>query len=159
MPGKPFEIRSVLKAPSRLYRSLFLRSFLTGFIVFAVLGLFQRSPYLAALLGFIGTTLVQGALVEVVEDEHRGRSPRGMLELYSTSGARLGAMLWVSILMGVGVALGLFLLIVPGILLAIRWAVATPVVMLEGLGARAAMRRSRELVEGHRKAVFLVLVN
>jgi len=31
--------------------------------------------------------------------------------------------------------------------------------MLERLGARAAMRRSRELVEGHRKDVFLVLVN
>jgi len=159
MPGKPLEIRSVLKDTSRLYRSLFLRSFLTGFIVFAVLGIFQRSPYLAALIGFVGTTLVQGALVEVVEDEHRGKAPRGLADLYRSSGSRLGAMLWASILMGVGVAFGLVLLIVPGVLLAIRWAVATPVVMLEGLSARAAMRRSSELVREHRGEVFRVLLN
>jgi hypothetical protein len=159
MDSKPLEIKGVLKDTWRLYRTLFVRSFLTGFIVFAVLGIFQKSPYLAALIGFVGTTLVQGALVEVVHDEHRGQAPRGMAELYRTSGSRLGSMLWVSVLMGLGVGLGLVLLIVPGILLAIRWAVAVPVVMLEGVGARAAMHRSQELVHGHRRDVFRVLAN
>jgi hypothetical protein len=159
MAAKPLEIKGVLKDTWRLYRTLFLRSFLTGFIVFAVLGIFEQSPYLAALIGFVGTTLVQGALVEVVDDEHRGQAQRGIVELYRSSGSRLGSMLAVSILMGIGVGLGLVLLIVPGILLAIRWAVATPVVMLEGLGARAAMHRSQELVRGHRKDVFRVLLN
>jgi len=159
MDAKPLEIKGVLKDTWRLYRTLFLRSFLTGFIVFAVLGIFEQSPYLAALIGFVGTTLVQGALVEVVDDEHRGQAPRGLAQLYRSSGSRLGSMLAVSILMGIGVGLGLVLLIVPGILLAIRWAVATPVVMLEGLGARAAMHRSQELVRGHRKDVFRVLLN
>jgi glycerophosphoryl diester phosphodiesterase family protein len=159
MAAKPLEIKGVLKDTWRLYRTLFLRSFLTGFIVFAILGIFEQSPYLAALIGFVGTTLVQGALVEVVDDEHRGQAPRGLADLYRSSGSRLGSMLAVSILMGIGVGLGLVLLIVPGILLAIRWAVATPVVMLEGLGARAAMRRSQELVRGHRKDVFRVLLN
>jgi hypothetical protein len=159
MGSKPLEIKGVLKDTWHLYRTLFLRSFLTGFIVFGVLGIFQRSPYLAALIGFVGTTLVQGALVEVVDDEHRGQEPRGFADLYRNSSSRLGALLAVSILMGIGVGLGLVLLIVPGILLAIRWAVATPVVVLEGLGARAAMRRSQELVAGHRKDVFRVLLN
>jgi hypothetical protein len=159
MGSKPLEIKGVLKDTWHLYRTLFLRSFLTGFIVFGVLGIFQRSPYLAALIGFVGTTLVQGALVEVVDDEHRGQEPRGFADLYRSSSSRLGALLAVSILMGIGVGLGLVLLIVPGILLAIRWAVATPVVVLEGLGARAAMRRSQELVAGHRKDVFRVLLN
>jgi hypothetical protein len=128
-------------------------------VVFTALGVFNLSPYLSALIGFVGTTLVQGALVEVVEDEHRGRPARGLRELYRTSYARLGTMLLVSILMGIGVGVGLVLFIVPGVLLAIRWAVATPVVMLEGLGARSAMRRSQELVAGHRKDVFVVLAN
>jgi Membrane domain of glycerophosphoryl diester phosphodiesterase len=157
--SKPLEIKGVLKDTWRLYKTLFLRSFLTGFIVFAALGAFEVSPYLSALIGFVGTTLVQGALVEVVEDEHRGRAPRGFRELYRTSWGRLGSMLGVSVLMGIGVGLGLVLFVVPGVLLAIRWAVATPIVMLEGLGPRAAMRRSQELVEGHRKDVFVVLAN
>jgi Membrane domain of glycerophosphoryl diester phosphodiesterase len=159
MGSKPLEIKGVLKDTWHLYRTLFLRSFLAGFVVFAALGLFERSPYLAALIGFVGTTLVQGALVDVVDDEHHGRAPRGLGELYRSSGSRLGSMLAVSILMGIGVGIGLVLLIVPGVLLAIRWAVATPVVMLEGLGARAAMRRSQQLVSGHLKDVFRVLMN
>jgi len=159
MGSKPLEIKGVLRDTWRLYRTLFLRSFLTGFVVFAALGVFERSPYLAAIVGFIGTTLVQGALVEVVDDEHRGKSPRRLGELYRNSGSRLGPLLWASILMGFGVGLGLLLLIVPGIMLAIRWAVATPIVMLEGLTARAAMRRSQELAHGHRKDVFRVLAN
>jgi hypothetical protein len=159
MGSKALEIKGVLRDTWRLYRTLFLRSFLTGFVVFAALGVFERSQYLAALVGFIGTTLVQGALVEVVDDEHRGKSPRSLAELYRSSGSRLASLLWTSILMGLGVGLGLLLLIVPGILLAIRWAVATPIVMLEGLGARSAMRRSQELVQDHRKDVFRVLAN
>jgi Membrane domain of glycerophosphoryl diester phosphodiesterase len=159
MASKPLEIKGVLKDTWHLYRTLFVRSFLTGFIVFAALGVFQRSPYLAALIGFVGTTLVQGALVEVVDDEHRGKRQRSLTELYRSSGSRLGSMLVASILMGIGVGIGLVLLIVPGVLLAIRWAVAVPVVMLEGLKARAAMRRSQELVEGHRGEVFRVLLN
>src|SRR5213596_3896958 len=86
MGSKPLEIKGVLKDTWRLYRTLFLRSFLTGFIVFAVLGIFQQSPFLAALIGFVGTTLVQGALVEVVDDEHRGQTPRGLGGLYRSSG-------------------------------------------------------------------------
>jgi hypothetical protein len=159
MGSKPLEIKGVLKDTWLLYRTLFLRSFLTGFVVFAALGIFERSPFLAALVSFVGTTLVQGALVEVVDDEHRGKSPRPLTHLYRSSGSRLGSLLAASILMGIGVGLGLLLLIVPGILLAIRWAVATPIVMLEGLAARAAMRRSQELVQGHRKDVFRVLAN
>jgi hypothetical protein len=159
MGSKPLEVTGVLHDTLRLYRTLFLRSFLTGFIVFAVLGIFERFAALAALFAFIGTTLVQGALVEVVDAEHRGKPATGFTDLYRTSGSRLAPLLGVSILTGLGVALGLVLLIVPGILLAIRWAVATPIVMLEGLGARAAMKRSEELVRGHRRDVFRVLVN
>jgi hypothetical protein len=157
--SKPLEIKGVLNDTWRLYRTLFLRSFLTGFVIFAALGVFERYAYVGALVGFIGTTLVQGALVEVVDDEHRGKTPRGLSDLYRSSGSHLGSLLAVSILMGIGVGLGLLLLIVPGILLAVRWAVATPVVMLEGLGARAAMRRSQELVQSHRKDVFRILLN
>jgi hypothetical protein len=159
MPPPPLEIKGVLEDTWQLYRTLFVRSFVTGFVVFAALGIFERSPYLAAVVGFIGTTLVQGALVEVVDDEHRGHAARTFAQLYRSSGSRLASMLAVSILMGLGVGLGLFLLIVPGVLLAIRWAVAVPVVMLEGLGPRAAMRRSQELVRGRRKDVFRVLLN
>ena len=55
----------------------------------------------------------------------------------------------VSLLAGLGVGAGLLLLVVPGLVLTTRWAVAVPVGMLEDGTARNALRRSREIVRGN----------
>ena len=172
MGSKPLEIKGVLKDTTRVYKSLFRRSVGTGFVVFAVLGLIEVIAdtthnltvalvfgLMAVSTGFIGTTFVQGALVDAVDSEHRGVAVPSVGELYKSSWRRLGSLIWLSIVSGVGVALGLLCFIVPGVRLAIRWTLAAPIVMLEGLGARAAMKRSSELVTGHRGAVFRVLLN
>ena len=57
-------------------------------------------------------------------------------------------------LAGVGIGAGLFLLIIPGIYLAVRWYLAAVVVTVEGLAPVAALRRSGELVEGSWWAAF-----
>ena len=172
MGSKPLEIKGVLKDTSRVYQSLFRRSVVTGFIVFALLGLIELIAdvthnatvalvfgMLAVATGFVGTTFVQGALVDAVDSEHRGVAVPSVGDLYRSSWRRLGSLVWLSIMSGVAVTLGCVLFLVPGVLLAIRWTVAAPIVMLEGLGARAAMRRSAELVRGHRGPVFRVLLN
>jgi Uncharacterised protein family (UPF0259) len=172
MGSKPLEVKGVLKDTTRVYRSLFRRSVVTGFVVFALLGLIELIAQathnvnvalvfglLAVATGFVGTTFVQGALVDAVDSEHRGVAVPSVGELYRTSWQRLGSLVWLSIITGLGVAFGLLLFIVPGVLLAIRWTLGAPIVMLEGLGARAAMKRSRELVRGHRGEVLRVLVN
>jgi hypothetical protein len=159
MGSKPLEIKGVLKDTTQVYRSLFRRSVVTGFVVFALLGLIELIAdtthnltialvfgLLAVATGFIGTTFVQGALVDAVDSEHRGVAVPCVGDLYGSSWRRLGS-------------LGLLCFIVPGVLLAIRWTLGAPIVMLEGLGARAAMKRSRELVKGHRGAVLRVLLN
>ena len=64
----------------------------------------------------------------------------------------------VSLLAGLGVGAGLLLLVVPGLVLATRWAVAVPVGMLEDGTARNALRRSREIVRGNGWNVFQVLL-
>src|SRR6266540_4107553 len=121
--AKPsLEITAVLRDTLRLYRTLFVRSFLTGLIVFSILGLFETMAASAALLTFIGTTLVQGALVQAVDVEHRGASGGGIRDLYRRSWSRLGPLLGVSLLTGLGVGLGLLVLIVPGLIFATRWA-------------------------------------
>jgi hypothetical protein len=172
MASKPLEISAVLRDTLQLYRALFVRAFLTGFVVFAVLGVLELvlgvthnksaaavASTLTLAIASIGTTFVQGALVEAVDAEHRGGPTPQIGDLYRSSWSRLGSLVGVSILTGVGVAFGLLLLFVPGVVLAVRWTLAAPVVMLEGLGPRAAMRRSRELVRGHGKDVFVVLLN
>jgi hypothetical protein len=64
----------------------------------------------------------------------------------------------VDIVFGVGAALGTLLLIVPGIVFFTWFALAGPIVELEGAGVRGAFARSRQLVRGRFWTVLLVLL-
>jgi hypothetical protein len=64
----------------------------------------------------------------------------------------------VDLLFVTATGLGFVALIVPGILLFTWFALAGPVVELEGAGVRAAFARSRRLVRGHFWTVLLVLL-
>jgi hypothetical protein len=69
-----------------------------------------------------------------------------------------GRLIAVDILFGVAVAIGLLLLVAPGILIFGWFALAGPIVEIEGRGVRAAFARSRQLVRGSFWTVLLVLI-
>jgi hypothetical protein len=56
----------------------------------------------------------------------------------------------ISILISLGVMLGMILLIVPGVMMAIAWMVAVPVRVIEKKGILASIGRSAELTRGSR---------
>lgn len=56
------------------------------------------------------------------------------------------------------VVLGLLLLIIPGIRLMVRYAVAIPAMVAEDLTPRAALKRSKALVRGRGWTVFFIMV-
>jgi hypothetical protein len=60
----------------------------------------------------------------------------------------LSAVIWVSLIVGLGVGIATLLLIAPGVYLFVAWSVAVPVLLGENLRGVAALRRSRELVRG-----------
>jgi hypothetical protein len=68
-----------------------------------------------------------------------------------------GRLIAVDLLLALGAALGLILLVVPGLLIFTWFALAPPVVEIEGRGVRAALRRSRQLVRGRFWTVLGVL--
>jgi len=84
---------------------------------------------------------MRGRVVGIVEALRRGLS-------------RFGAIVGLAILVGCGVWIGLILLIVPGIMFALRWSVALPACVVEGLGPLASMKRSAQLTKGHRWKLF-----
>jgi len=55
-----------------------------------------------------------------------------------------------SLLVGIGVAFGALLLIVPGVILALMWSVALPVIVGETTSVTGALSRSRALTQGNR---------
>lgn len=69
-----------------------------------------------------------------------------------------GRLIAVDILLSIGVAVGLVLLVVPGIVFFGWFALAGPIVELEERGVRAAFARSRQLVRGSLWTVLVVLI-
>ena len=70
---------------------------------------------------------------------------------------RYGRLIAVDLLFGLGIAVGLVLFVVPGVVAFTWFALAGPLVELEGAGVRAAFARSRRLVRGHFWTVLAVL--
>jgi Membrane domain of glycerophosphoryl diester phosphodiesterase len=98
-------------------------------------------------LTFLGYLLGTVACYRAIADTYLGRQT-GAAESLRFAGERLGATLWLTIVLGVGLVLGFLALIVPGIWLAVAWSVAYPAMLVEGTGGFAALRRSAKLVEG-----------
>lgn len=159
-------ISEVLREAFAVYRRLLRRSIVVAGLIFAVVSLAQalaseRASALTALvaliLSLVGGLLVQGALVEVVRDLHEGRDPAPLTVYYDRTRGRLGTLLGVSLLYGLGVFFGLILLIVPGLIAVARWSLVVPLVMIEGRDWRDAFRRSSALVRGQTGRVLGVV--
>ena len=96
----------------------------------------------------VAVTLVYGAVQAL-----RGRQVP-MSECLSQGLSRLGAALGVAILAGLGIAFGMVLFIVPGLILATMWAVAIPIAVVEKMGVTASLSRSAALTRERRWRVF-----
>jgi hypothetical protein len=113
---------------------------------------------LSFIISLIALFWVQGALVRAVEDIRDGRADMSLGETYERVRPQLPAIIVGGLLAGLGIAFGLVLLIVPGLILLTWWIVIIPVIVLEERSAGEAFSRSRELVRGHAWSVFGVIV-
>jgi len=119
------------------------------FLIAALLGeVGVIGSLLANVVQFAGTALYAGAVVRVVEAENAGSQPASIGEIFGSVGDRIWPLIWVGIIAGIATALGLLLLIIPGIFLLVIWAVFQPAIVVERIEF-ASLRRSRELVRGH----------
>jgi hypothetical protein len=123
--------------------------------------LLAASPGLAIfslLIILVGTTLFTGMVVELVADVQDGRRDASPGQLLRAAMPVLGQLIFVAIVWGIGIVIGFFLLIVPGLILLTVWSVAAPVVVLERPPGLRALARSRELVRGNGWQVFGVIL-
>jgi hypothetical protein len=98
-----------------------------------------------ALIGSVVTLVVTAAMLKAVSDAYLGNLP-GVGDSLRFAARRIGSLFWLYLLLGLGLTVGYIALIVPGIWLYGAWSVATPVLLVEGLGGSAALRRSFRLV-------------
>jgi len=128
-------------------------------IQFLVYLLLSASASISLAVLFVAlSVLYQGMVVKLVQDVQDGRRNHSAGDLLRSVEPVFWRLLAVSLLAGVGVAVGFVLLIIPGLVLLVIWAVVAPVTVLERPGVFAAFGRSRDLVRGNGWNVFGVLV-
>lgn len=105
------------------------------------------------ILALMLAAMTQGALVRVtIAHSEGGKASFGESVMAGLSVVL--PLLALSILLALGVMVGFFFLIVPGIMLYIIWSVAAPALVAERTGVFAAFGRSRFLTRGARWKIF-----
>jgi hypothetical protein len=113
---------------------------------------------LGSIVSLVAGVLYTGYVVKLVQDVRDGRMDQSIGELISAAAPFIGTLILNGILYGIAVAVGFFLLIVPGLILLTIWAVVAPSIVVENRGVIEAFGRSRELVRGNGWSVFGVIV-
>jgi hypothetical protein len=163
MSVQPISPGAVVSRIWQIYRDQFVVLISAALVIYAiefvlllVLGS-GASIALAILIGAL-SILYQGMVVELVQDVQDGRRDHSIGGLIRSVEPVFWPLVGVSILFGIGLAIGFILFIIPGLILMVLWAVVAPVTVLERPGVFAAFGRSRELVRGNGWNVFGVII-
>ncbi len=174
---RPLTTGELLDRTFSLYRShfpLFLGIFALphlGVLAVQCLGYLFRNPenpmssmlttsifaMIAGLLSMVAAAASQAATVVAVSNVYLDR-PAGLVDSFAKIKRQIGGVIWLSISVAFLAGLACLALIVPGILLAIRWSLAVPVKVLENKDTGEAMSRSSELTKGNRGRIFVIWV-
>jgi hypothetical protein len=138
--GHPFVADGRLLVPESNYDA-----YRVAIIIFAVLSFLVIVPFL------------RGAVARAVGGIYLGEQPsaRGCLEF---ARARLGALLVGVLLSSLLMVAGFFALVIPGLILFVRYTFVTPSIVVEGVGGSASLSRSWELSKGNGWRIFGTLI-
>ena len=110
-----------------------------------------------SLLGLLSTLVALAACTRIVAGAYFGEAP-DWVESLRYAGRRFHSLLWVGFLFVLMVGLGAIACIIPGIWLAVAYALAIPVLLIEGTKGIGALGRSYRLVRGRWWPTFGVLL-
>jgi hypothetical protein len=103
----------------------------------------------------LGEVFYAGVVMSAVSESMEGHRRAPVGKLLRT--LPYGGLIVVDILFSLGFAVGLVLLVVPGLMFFARYVLTAPLLELEHSGVRAAFSRSRELARGHALGLLLLL--
>ena len=167
---EPLSVGRILDVAFGLYRALFVPLLIVTLVAAALplalstyieaaggsfehLELFLTNLVLNVVLGSIGTS----AATIIVAEHYVGRAISAG-EAFGRATPFLGRVIGTALLSTLLIGLGLLLFIIPGIIVIVGLAVATPALVVENLDSSlAAMSRSWSLTRGHRGRIFRVI--
>ena len=165
-PGH-IDIGGILSEATDTWKKAFGTIWLIALILLVPVGIlsyFSDRGWLIGLIYFVASILatlyIQGVLARIVQDVREdGKVDWSVGELIKSINPKLLPLLGLTIVLSILISIGLVLFIIPGIILALIWFVAVPVLIIEDKGVFDSMSRSGELTKGNRWRIFgLMLV-
>jgi serine/threonine protein kinase len=108
--------------------------------------------------GFIASSIIVGVTIRLVNQLFL--APLRPIELrlaFAALRKRIRALMFTTLTVAIGSIIGLILFVVPGVIFYINSSLTGPVVMMENLKGRAALRRSKVLVSRARRTVIGII--
>lgn len=167
-PPPRLSVGETLADAWKLYTRNFVRLVATAGVGYGVLALLEilvaaavSERFAFTLVSFALTIVavywLQGAIVLLVHDLRSGRPGPPLLDLFARVQPKLWTLVGTGLLAAFGIAAGLVLFLLPGLVLLTLWSLVTPAIVLEGRGVVAALRRSAQLVRGNALRAFAVI--
>jgi len=155
-------LTGVLGEAWNLYRRFAGHFLLISFVIYLITAILVALLSLAGVVGAIigaiislaATYVVQAALIKAVQDVRDGRVDLDLSQTVQAATPYILPVIGASILAGIGIAIGFFLLIVPGLILLTFWCLIVPFIVLGGSGVFAAFGNSMRTVRGYAWRVF-----
>ncbi len=155
-------LTGVLTEAWYLYRRFAGHFLLISFVIYLITGALVALLSLAktpgAIIGYIisfaATYVVQASLIKAVQDVRDGRVDLDLGETVRAAGPYILPVIGASILAGIGITIGFFLLIVPGLILLTYWCLIIPFIVLAGSGVFESFGNSMRTVRGYAWRVF-----
>lgn len=161
--GRMSPLSGVLGEAWELYRRYASHFLVISFVIYLVVAIVTAllslaagwfGEFLGVLFTLFGMFLLQAALVKAVQDVRDGRVDMDLRETVSAALPFVGAVAVASILASIGIAIGLALIIVPGLVLLTFWSLIVPSIVIGGSGALESFGRSMRTVRGYAWNVF-----
>src|SRR5215510_9614819 len=155
-------LTGVLTEAWDLYRRFASHFLLISFVIYvitaAVVALLSLAgvggAIVGAIISFAAIYVVQASLIKAVQDVRDGRVDLDLGQTVQAAGPYILPVIGASILAGIGIAIGFFLLIVPGLILLTYWSLIVPFIVVGGAGVFESFGHSMRTVRGYAWRVF-----
>jgi hypothetical protein len=156
-------VSGVLGEAWKLYRAHAAHFLVIAFVIYFIAAILEAilrafagvaGAVPAGVIGLIAAFLLQAALIKAVQDVRDGRVDLDFGQTVSAAVPYLLPVAVASILASIGIAIGLVLVIVPGLVLLTFWSLIVPSIVIGGSGALDSFGQSWRTVRGYAWHVF-----
>ena len=146
------DVGEILGRTLRLLRSMPMQAGAAAIAMTGVGVLIESFPTSASSLNLLNTGLTLGLEYWLIRSL--------LMDMgFTVSGSPRGwAFIGLGIVTGLGIALGFVLLVVPGIVLLVRWSISIPCLLASDAGVFDSMRRSWDQTAGHFWPIFVSIL-